>query len=61
MVEKDINDDIFGAQNIGIKGILVKTGKYIDNIEAKYSNKPTKIADSFADAIDWLISKDFVV
>ncbi|XP_055311141.1 haloacid dehalogenase-like hydrolase domain-containing protein 2 isoform X2 [Sitodiplosis mosellana] len=61
MIGDDINDDIFGAQNVGMKGILVKTGKYIDNIEAKYSNKPTKIAESFADAVDWLISEQFVV
>ncbi|XP_031622085.1 haloacid dehalogenase-like hydrolase domain-containing protein 2 isoform X2 [Contarinia nasturtii] len=61
MIGDDINDDIFGAMNVGIKGILVKTGKYIANIEDKYPNKPTKIVDSFADAVDWLISENFTV
>ena len=42
---KDINDDIFGAMDVGMKGILVKTGKYIENIETKYTNQPTHIAD----------------
>lgn len=60
-VIKDINDDIFGAMNVGMKGILVKTGKYIDNIEEQYPNKPTKIADSFADAVDWLINEQFII
>lgn len=45
--------------NVGMKGILVKTGKYINNIEGKYPNKPTKIADSFAEAVDWLINEQF--
>lgn len=59
--EKDINDDIFGAMNVGIKGILVKTGKYIENIETKYPNKPTKIAASFSDAVDWLLAEQFSI
>lgn len=59
--EKDINDDVFGAMNVGMKGILVKTGKYIANIEAKYSNQPTKIVDTFANAVDWLIAEQFTI
>lgn len=47
--------------DIGIKGILVRTGKYIENIESKYSKKPTRIADSFADAIEWLITSNFEI
>lgn len=58
-MEKDINDDIFGAMNAGLKGILVKTGKYINNIEEKYPDKPTKIANSFADAVELLIKENF--
>lgn len=45
--------------NVGMKGILVKTGKYITNIETKYSNQPTKIVDTFANAVDWLITEQF--
>lgn len=58
---KDINDDIFGAMDVGMKGILVKTGKYIENIETKYANQPTHIADSFAAAVDWLIAEQFSI
>lgn len=61
VILKDINDDIFGAQNVNIKGILVRTGKYIDNIEAKYPNQPTRIVDTFADAVDWLMSQHFSI
>lgn len=58
---KDINDDVFGAMNVGMKGILVKTGKYIENIETKHTKQPTHIADSFAAAVDWLIGKQFTI
>lgn len=44
---------------VGMKGILVRTGKYIDNIEANHTNQPTHIADSFAEAVDWLIAEQF--
>lgn len=48
--------------NVGIKGILVKTGKYIDNIELKYPNQhPTKIVASFSGAVDWLSSENFTI
>lgn len=60
-MKKDINDDILGAMNVGLKGILVKTGKYIDKIEEKYPNKPTKIVDTFADAMEWLINENFCI
>lgn len=47
--------------NIGIKGILVKTGKYIQNIETKYNKQPTRIVETFADAVELLIKSDFVL
>lgn len=45
--------------NVGMKGILVKTGKYIENIESTATQAPTKVINSFSDAVDWLIEKKF--
>lgn len=61
IIFQDINDDVFGGMNVGMKGILVKTGKYITGIETKYSQKPTNICNSFADAVNWLIEENFVI
>lgn len=44
-----------------MKGILVKTGKYIENIETTARIPPTKVIDTFADAIDWLINEKFTI
>lgn len=52
---------MFGAQNVGIHGILVKTGKYIENIENQYQNKPQKISNTFADAVEWLMDMNFEI
>lgn len=46
---------------IGIKGILVKTGKYIDGIERNYEMKPTRIVDTFAHAVDLLVEANFQI
>lgn len=58
---KDLNDDVCGAMNIGMKGILVKTGKYIANIEATAKVQPTRVCDSFAAAVDWLIQEQLTI
>lgn len=47
--------------NVGMKGILVKTGKYIENIESTAVNPPTKVIDSFADAVDWLLQHKLTI
>lgn len=44
-----------------MKGILVKTGKYIKDIEQTARLPPTKVMETFADAIDWLIQENFTV
>ncbi len=46
MVGDDIEFDILGAQKIGFKGILVRTGKYVSGIENKFKDKPHQIIDS---------------
>lgn len=53
--KKDALDDIEGAQEAGMMGILVKTGKYRDNDEAKLKQKPVLVADNFAHAVDFIL------
>lgn len=45
--------------NVGMKGILVKTGKYIDGIEQRSETQPTRIVDTFSHAVDLLIAANF--
>lgn len=56
-----MNDDACGAVEIGMKGVLVRTGKYIENVEANARVPPTRVLDSFAAVVDWLIQKNFTV
>ncbi len=49
MVGDDINSDIGGAQQAGMTGILVKTGKYRPDIFAKSEIKPDLVIGSVAD------------
>ncbi|MCK5127710.1 MAG: TIGR01458 family HAD-type hydrolase [candidate division Zixibacteria bacterium] len=49
MVGDDINSDIGGAQNAGLRGILVKTGKYRESLVAESEITPDMIINSVAD------------
>jgi len=49
MIGDDIYTDISGAQNCGLKGILVKTGKFNKNLVNKSQIVPHFILDSIAD------------
>lgn len=53
---KDANDDVEGAINAGMSGILVRTGKYRSKIEDSMVKKPLLVANNFSDAVDYLIS-----
>jgi HAD superfamily hydrolase (TIGR01458 family) len=48
MVGDDIDSDIGGAQRAGMKGILVRTGKYREHLVAQSTVKPDLIVDSAA-------------
>lgn len=43
-----------GAQNVGIRGILVRTGKYTPKDEQNSKVKPFLIVDNFHEAIEWI-------
>ncbi|MHA2431339.1 MAG: HAD-IIA family hydrolase [Promethearchaeota archaeon] len=54
VVGDDLESDIQGANNIGIKSILVKTGKGIHYEPSKKKIKPFLIIDSFKSLLDYL-------
>jgi HAD superfamily hydrolase (TIGR01458 family) len=52
MIGDDINSDIGGAQKAGLKGILVKTGKYREELVGKSAVRPDIVLDSIAQLRD---------
>lgn len=55
MIGDDARDDVGGAQNAGMLGVLVKTGKYRSGDEAKISPAPFLTCDSFPEAVDYIM------
>lgn len=55
MIGDDIESDIKGAQSIGIKGILVQTGKFQQKDLERTDIKPWKTIGSIKDLIEFLI------
>ncbi|WP_048148814.1 TIGR01458 family HAD-type hydrolase [Methanolacinia paynteri] len=49
MIGDDINSDVGGAQNIGVRGILVRTGKFSEEKLKKSEIIPYRIIDSIGD------------
>jgi HAD superfamily hydrolase (TIGR01458 family) len=54
MVGDDVDSDVGGAQQMGIKGCLVKTGKFRDTYFAQSNVKPYALLDSIAALTDIL-------
>lgn len=55
MIGDDVQDDVDGAQQVGIRGILVQTGKYLDGDEEKIENPPWAVVPSFVEAVDTIL------
>ena len=49
MIGDDLYNDIYGAQRLNIKGILVKTGKYRSENIQDYGIAPDGIINSIGD------------
>lgn len=49
MVGDDIESDVLAAQDVGITGVLVKTGKYLAETHRAARAEPHHVIDSFAD------------
>ncbi len=54
MIGDDIDSDVGGAQQAGLKGILVRTGKYRVEYAAASPIRPDIVIDSIADLIDFI-------
>ncbi|XP_014258361.1 haloacid dehalogenase-like hydrolase domain-containing protein 2 [Cimex lectularius] len=52
MIGDDVRDDIKGAQDLGIRGFLVKTGKYRPGDEHLIENPPYSVVENFAEAVE---------
>lgn len=57
MIGDDVRDDVGGAQSIGIRGFLVKTGKYRPGDELKIQPPPSQLCNSFVDAVDIILKE----
>ncbi|KAM8949115.1 haloacid dehalogenase-like hydrolase domain-containing protein 2 isoform 1-T2 [Lycaon pictus] len=55
MIGDDCRDDVGGAQNVGMLGILVKTGKYRAADEEKINPPPYLTCESFPHAVDHIL------
>ncbi|XP_077202845.1 haloacid dehalogenase-like hydrolase domain-containing protein 2 [Paroedura picta] len=55
MIGDDCRDDVGGAQNAGMLGILVKTGKYRKGDEGKINPSPYLVCESFPHAVDHIL------
>ena len=56
MVGDDVEADVGGALDAGLAGILVRTGKYRDDLVRESGIEPTATVDSIADVPDLVLS-----
>ena len=49
MVGDDLHNDVLGAKHAGLRGVLVRTGKFREQVLAASDERPDAIVDSFAD------------
>ncbi|KAI1713304.1 HAD-hyrolase-like domain-containing protein [Ditylenchus destructor] len=55
MIGDDVRDDVLGAINIGMKGILVRTGKYQPDDELQIPEQHRMCVNNFADAVNAIL------
>ena len=56
MIGDDVRDDVGGAMQCGMRGYLVKTGKYVSGDELNKGVNPTMVFNNLADAIDHILT-----
>ena len=57
MVGDDAESDIAGAVSLGLRGLLVRTGKYCSGDEARIGPPPTAVCNDLAAAVDWIVTR----
>ena len=55
MIGDDLVDDVIGAQNLNMIGVLVRTGKFVKEDENNERYKPNFVFDSIVEALDAII------
>jgi len=56
MIGDDVHDDVCGALDAGLRGILVKTGKYRPGDEKQLTNPAATVADDLAAAVEKILT-----
>jgi ribonucleotide monophosphatase NagD (HAD superfamily) len=54
MVGDDLVSDVLAAQAVGIRGVLVRTGKFRPEVLDAATTEPDAVIDSIADLPGWL-------
>ena len=54
MIGDDIESDVLGAQALGMRGVLVRTGKFRPELLARASGEPNDVIESVSDLGDLL-------
>ena len=57
MVGDDVVSDVGGAQAVGMRGVLVRTGKYQPGDETSKGVHPDATVDDFSGFVDWILSQ----
>jgi ribonucleotide monophosphatase NagD (HAD superfamily) len=57
MIGDDVENDVAGAQAVGLTGILVKTGKYREGDEARLATPPDVVLADLPAAVDWILER----
>ena len=55
MVGDDVDSDVGGAKAVGLRGVLVRTGKFTEEALAAADPKPDGVLDSIGDLPEWLV------
>ena len=58
MIGDDARDDIEGALEAGMKGVLVRTGKYQDGDERGISLNGYRVAADFPEAVELILGNE---
>jgi phospholysine phosphohistidine inorganic pyrophosphate phosphatase len=56
MVGDDVISDVGGAQAAGIRGVLVRSGKYTPADEIQTAVRPTLVLDNLAALVDIILA-----
>ena len=54
MVGDDVESDVAAARRLGLRGVLVRTGKFREDDLAAVDPKPNAVLDSVADLPAWI-------